>query len=188
MVAACGGNTPAASRKQSGAIQIFRDASTTTTTTLPAPTAAEESFFQDILNLSSTEKAVTASLTTTQANQTTGTAYTAQEVSADVAPVTTALRTAINDLTQLIPSLPANSTTYAQSLSSALSSALEGYQVDTQIALSSAGASYLDAAEQSADVEVEIAELQGDVTIEGALISPPEREFILTMGTDYDMK
>jgi hypothetical protein len=141
----------------------------------------------DLVAINAADKNAAASLTTAQADEATGSVtYTQAQVLATVAPVTNAITTALRDLTALIPSVPANMTSVAQALSSALSDALEMYQVAAQSNQPEVGLPDV-AGINAADVKVLTSELQIDVTDEGGLIAGADRNYVLTLEDNYSV-
>jgi hypothetical protein len=161
------------------------DKTTTTTTGKPPPTAAEATFLHDLLAVDSADKSGAATLTTLQANQSTGTTYSVPQILAAVTPVTGAITTALNDLTVLIPSLPANMTSAAQVMSDTLSETLNVYSVSTMAAQGETGLSYETAAESAAIAEEAIADLQSNESETAPLINDAESTYVAAMQSDY---
>jgi hypothetical protein len=153
----------------------------------PSPPAAQVALVGDLVAINAADKNAAASLTTAQADEATGSVtYTQAQVLATVAPVTNAITTALRDLTALIPSVPANMTSVAQALSSALSDALEMYQVAAQSNQPEVGLPDV-AGINAADVKVLTSELQIDVTDEGGLIAGADRNYVLTLEDNYSV-
>jgi hypothetical protein len=174
-LAACGASTPARIT-----LQTSRQV-TTTTTGKPAPSPADVAFLQDLVAVDSADKTATASFTTLQANQATGTTYSQAQVLPAIAPVTAALTTALTALTSLIPSLPSNMTLPAQNMSTALSDSLNVYSATDETLPTIPDA----AAVNSAETELLISDLQADVTETGTLLTRIEGTYVEAMQADY---
>ncbi len=153
----------------------------------PSPPAAQVVLIGDLLAIKTAEKGATAYLTAAQANVARGRAnYTQTQILATVKPVTNATTSALRRLTALIPSLPPNMASAARTLSSALSEALELYQVtavSNQRDVGLPNAAGIDAA----DVKVLTSELRIDVTDEAGLITGPQHTYVLTLENDYSV-
>lgn len=153
----------------------------------PSSPAAQVTLVGDLVAINTAEKNATASLTTAQADEATGSAtYTQAQVLAIATPVTDAITTALTDLTTLIPSVPANMSSPAQALSSALSDALEMYQLASESNRPEVGLPNA-AGINAADVKVLTSELQIDVTDEGGLIADADRNYVLALNDDYSV-
>ena len=148
----------------------------------PSPPAAQVALVSDLMAITTAEKGATAYLTAAQANVATGSAnYTHTQILATVAPVTKATTMALRDLTALIPSVPTNMTTSAQTLSSALSDAQQLYQVTAVSNQPEVGLP------DAADVRVLTSELRIDVADEVGLITGAERNYVLALKKDYSL-
>lgn len=124
-------------------IPTTTSAPTTTAPTLPPPTPAENALLQDLYNVKSAGQTASASLTIASANQATGASSDSlSQITAAVTPVTLYLTTALNQLTAVIPTLPANAllTQTAQTLSSNLTGDLQGLKSEAAITQQDASA------------------------------------------------
>ncbi len=157
-------------------------AGTTGKASLPAAQAA---FFGDLVEINIVENGANGYLTAAYANETAASAiYTSAQILATVTPVTNATTMALRDLTALLPVVPANMTTAAQTLSSVLSKARQLYQVTAvsnrpEIALPNA------AEMNVADAEVLTSELKIDVSDERDLITDAEHSYVRALEKDY---
>ncbi len=151
----------------------------------PPPPAVQVAFVGDLGAINTAEEGALAYLTAAQANVARGRAsYTQTQILATVAPVTKATTIALRDLTALIPRVPNNMTTAAQTLSSALSDALQLYLVT---AVSNRPEEGLPNGTEinAADVRVLTSELRVDVTDEKGLITGAQRNYVLGLKKDY---
>lgn len=155
---------------------------TVTTTPLPPASAGEAALAQDLPAVATAVKAASASLTTIQANEATGTSYSPSQVTVVMAPVTGALTTSIQGLTAAIPTLPGNTVAPARLLSNTLSTSLEQFRTYSLPDVSDVGAAMTEA-----ETKEEIALYQSTLSSLGGLDISSDAQFLSEMGKDVKL-